>query len=224
MPEIKVDIWSDIRCPFCYLGKRKFEMGLSKFAFKDNVVIEWHSFELDPLMKTEPGKSIDEYLAEYKGISVERSEKLHEHMTASAKEIGLDYRFDKVVVANSFDAHRLIQMAKSLGKGDLAEEVLFRAYFTDGKDISSHNVLIELGLELGFESSTLEDMLRTDSFKAEVWNDEASAKNLGINGVPFFVLNNKYAISGAQSPETFNAALEQVWKEMDNAAALKPGF
>jgi predicted DsbA family dithiol-disulfide isomerase len=210
---MKVDIWSDIRCPFCYIGKRKFEMALAQFEHKGKVEVEWHSFELDPDMKTQPGKNVYEYLAERKGISREQSEKMHVQLIHTAKEVGLNYNFDNAVIANSFDAHRLTQLAKSKGLGDESEEALFIAYFTDGKDISDTNTLVELGVKIGLEKTEVEQMLNSNAFADVVREDEAMAQSIGVNGVPFFVLNNKYAVSGAQAPDTFLEALQQTWKE-----------
>ena len=131
---MKIDIWSDVRCPFCYIGKRKFEKALSQFEHKDKVEVEWHSFELDPNAKTVPGKNAIEYLAEIKGQTKEWAVEMSNYVTQTAAEIGLDFNMEQQVVANSFNAHRLIQLAKSLGLGDQAEESLFAAHFTHGKE------------------------------------------------------------------------------------------
>ena len=212
---MKIDIWSDINCPFCYIGKRKFEMAMSQFDHKEDVEIEWHSFELDPGMKSQPDKNIYDYLAERKGISREQSEQMHANVTAIASEVGLIYNFDKAMVANSFDAHRLIHLAKTMNLGDEAEEILFNAYFSQGKNISDLDTLIELGVEMGLERVAVEQVIHNNSFAAEVREDEAMAERIGVNGVPFFVFDNKYAISGAQDPESFLQALEQTYKEKE---------
>jgi predicted DsbA family dithiol-disulfide isomerase len=213
--KMKVDIWSDIRCPFCYIGKRKFEMALENFPHKNAVEVEWHSFELDPEIQTQKDVSIHDYLAQRKGMSREWSERAHKNLTQTAAEVGLEYNFDTVVVANSFDAHRLIQLSKSKGLGDKAEEVLFEAYISKGSDISDHASLLVLGEQIGLERSVVESMLSGDSFGYEVRQDEQEAYNIGVSGVPFFVLGKKYAIAGAQSPEIFLQALEQTWNEQD---------
>ena len=132
---MKVDIWSDVRCPFCYIGKRKFEMALSQFPQKDKVEVIWHSFELDPSIKTDATINIYDYLAKAKGQSRAWSEKMHDHVLQSAREVKLDFHFEKAVVANSFNAHRLIQFAKTKDLGDAAEEALFKAQFIEGKNI-----------------------------------------------------------------------------------------
>jgi predicted DsbA family dithiol-disulfide isomerase len=219
---MKVDIWSDIRCPFCYIGKRKFENALAQFPQKDKVEVEWHSFELDPGIKTEKGTNIYDYLATRKGISRESSERMHEQVTDMARSVGLEYNFDLAVIANSFDAHRLIQMAKQYGLGDEAEERLFRAYFTEGKDISDHLTLIILGDEIGLSGKEVKAMLDSDAFADEVRYEERQARESGINAVPFFVINDKYAVSGAQQPAVFLNALQKGWGdyEKENEIAL----
>jgi predicted DsbA family dithiol-disulfide isomerase len=213
--KMKVDIWSDIRCPFCYIGKRKFEKALAQFPQKDKVEVEWHSFELDPGMKTQAGVNIYDYLATRKNITRASSVQLHRQVTETAKEVGLDYHFDTAVIANSLDAHRLIQLAKLNGLGDAAEERLFKAYFTEGKDISDHLTLIILGDEIGLDGRLVKQMLDSDALMDEVRYDERQARELGINGVPFFVINDRYGVSGAQQPEVFLQTLERAWQEYE---------
>jgi len=206
---MKVDIWSDVRCPFCYIGKRKFEQALAQFPGKADVEIEWHSFELDPNALTVLDKSAYDYLAERYGRSREWAIETHKHVTQTAAEVGLTFNFDEAVIANSFDAHRLIQMAKQHGAGDQAEEQLFKAHFTDGKNIADHEVLIEIGTSIGLNSLDLQTMLKTEDYVDEVRYDEKTAGDLGINAVPFFIFDQKLAVSGAQSPETFLSALNK---------------
>jgi len=196
-------------CPFCYIGKRKFEKALKKLPETDQVKVIWKSFQLNPDMKTQPGKNMIEYLAEVKGWSIEQSKEMHANVTAMAKEEGLDYRFDKAIVANSFDAHRLLQMAKASDKGNEAEEMLFKYYFTEGKNIADHTFLTELGIELGLNKTDIEDMLSSDKYSEEVNHDVYESQQLGIRGVPFFLLNRKYGISGAQPTQAFVGVLEQ---------------
>lgn len=210
---MKVDIWSDIRCPFCYIGKRKFEAALDNFENKGLVEIEWHSYELDPKMKTNRDVNIYDYLAERKGMSLEQSKQMHAFVSKTASEVGLQYNFDKTVVASSFDGHRLIQLAKKKGLGDIAEEKLFKAYFTDGIDISEHASLIDLGVEIGLQRHEVVTMLQSESLTEQVRKDESIADTIGVNGVPFFVFDQKYAVSGAQSPATFLEVLEKCWEE-----------
>ncbi len=212
---MKVNIWSDIRCPFCYIGKRKFEMALEKFPHKDEVEVAWKSFELDPNLETKVGINAIEHLSKAKGISQKRADEMHQHVTQVAKEVGLDFDFEKAVVANSFNAHRLIQLAKSNGLANEAEEELFKAHFIEGKNIDDNETLAEIGKVIGLNENEVKEMLASDSFSSEVKQDETQAQSIGINGVPFFILNNKYAVSGAQSPDTFLEVLEQAWKEFE---------
>jgi predicted DsbA family dithiol-disulfide isomerase len=200
---MKVEIWSDIMCPFCYIGKRRFEKALSQFPGADNVEIEWKSFQLNPEMKTDTNKNINQYLAEIKNWSLSQAQEMNDRVALMAKDEGLHYDFNKAIVANSFDAHRLIQYAKTLKKGDEAEERLFKAYFTEGKNISDRSVLIDLAEDIGLNKNEAEDVLKNDKFTENVNDDILEAAKIGVTGVPFFVFNRKYAVSGAQEAETF---------------------
>jgi predicted DsbA family dithiol-disulfide isomerase len=213
MNVMKVEIWSDVMCPFCYIGKRRFEDALAHFEHKDDVEIEWKSFQLNPDMKTNPDISINQYLADVKGWTLDYTRQMNAHVTQMAAEAGLTYNFDKAVVANSFNAHRFSHLAKKHGLGIEAEEQLFRAYFTEGKNIDSEETLIKLGEELGLDPTEIKQTLDSDAYANEVKQDIAEAQYLGIRGVPFFVLNNKYAISGAQAVLVFEETLENAFSE-----------
>lgn len=210
---MKVDIWSDIRCPFCYIGKRKFELALEQFEHKDQVEVVWHSFELDPDLETRKDIDVYDYLADLKGMNRDRSLQIHDQVTRSAAEVGLEYNFDKAVVANSFDAHRLIQLAKSRGFGDAAEEALFKAYFTDGIDISDRTTLTRIAAKIGLDKEQAEQMLQTSAFSEDVKADQMLANQIGVRGVPFFLIDGKTAVSGAQPPAVFLDSLKKAWKE-----------
>lgn len=210
---MKVEIWSDVMCPFCYIGKRKFEDALSRFPDKDRIEIVWKSFELNPSLKTDPGKSTTQYLAESKGWTLEYTKEMQNYVINMAREVGLQYDFDKAVVANSFDAHRLIQLAKTKGKGDAAEEALFKAYFTEGKNTADHKTLLQLGTGIGLDAEEVKAVLASDAFAEAVQRDEYEARQIGVRGVPYFVFNDKYAVSGAQHPDTFLGALTQAYAE-----------
>lgn len=210
---MKVEIWSDIMCPFCYIGKRRFEAALEQFPGKDNITVEWKSFQLNPSLQSQPGKDVYDYVAEIKGQSREWSLTVHEQMTGTAKDAGLTYNFDKAVIANSFDAHRLIQLAKKHQLGDAAEERLFYAYFTEGKDMSNHETLLELGVEIGLDKAEIAAVLQSGDLAAAVNQDVNEAQQLGIRGVPFFVLDRKFGVSGAQPVDAFTQALEQAYGE-----------
>lgn len=221
--KMKVEIWSDIMCPFCYIGKRKFESAMAGFGDAAGVEVEWHSFQLDPSLQSEPDKNLYQYLSERKGISYQQSVDMHKQVTDMAKSAGLEYNFDKAVVSNSFDAHRLIQLAKTKGLGDAAEERLFYAYFTEGKNVSDHVVLKELGKDIGLSENDLNELFNSNAYSKEVQHDIAEASQIGVRGVPFFVFNRKYAVSGAQPPEVFVQALQQSfedWKK-DHPAPLQ---
>ncbi|MCE3278979.1 MAG: DsbA family oxidoreductase [Bacteroidetes bacterium] len=201
--KMKVEIWSDIMCPFCYIGKRRFEKALSQFPRAEDVEIEWKSFQLNPEMKTDTNKNINQYLAEIKNWSLSQAQAMNDRVILMAEKEGLHYDFNKAIVANSFDAHRLIQYAKTVHKGDEAEERLFKAYFTEGKNISDGSVLIDLAEDIGLNRTEAEDVLKNNKFTENVNEDIREAAKIGVTGVPFFVFNRRYAVSGAQEAETF---------------------
>ena len=208
---VKVEIWSDVVCPWCYIGKRRFELALDKFEHKKDVSIEWKSFQLDPNTRPEPGINIHQSLARKKGWTEEYARQMNDHVPSLAAKVGLTYNFDKVVVANTFDAHRLMQFAKKQGAGSASEERLFKAYFTEGRNLNDHTTLVELGADIGLDPSQIATMLSTDECREDVEGDAYDAFQLGIHGVPFFVLNEKYGISGAQEPEVFLSSLQKAW-------------
>ncbi len=212
---MNIDIWSDVRCPFCYIGKKKFEIALEKFPHKDAVKVTWKSFQLDPNLKTQPGISPKEHFATQKGISIQQVEDMYQQVINAAEDVNLTFNLDKSVVANSFNAHRLIQLAKTKNLGNEIEGKLFKAQFTEGKNIDDKDTLLEIGISIGLDEKEVKEVLASDTFSKEVQKDEADARSIGVGGVPFFVLDNKYAVSGAQSPETFLSALTQVWEESD---------
>ncbi len=210
---IKVEIWSDVMCPFCYIGKRKFENALSQFAHKDEVEIEWKSFQLDPTIVTDASKTVHQFLAERKGISPEQARQMNDRVTNMAKEVGLTYHFDKAIVANSFDAHRFSHLAKQHGVQNEAEEVLFASYFTEGKNTADQQTLMELGTKIGIDAGEVKEMLNDNLFAEQVNADIDEAQQIGVSGVPFFVVNRKYAVSGAQESTTFLQLLNKVYEE-----------
>ncbi|MBD1392693.1 DsbA family oxidoreductase [Mucilaginibacter glaciei] len=210
---MKVEIWSDVMCPFCYIGKRRFEDALQQFAHKDEVEIEWKSFQLNPDMVTDPSVNINQYLADAKGWTLEYAKQMNNHVTEMAAEVGLHYNMDRAVVANSFNAHRFTHFAKKHGLGVEAEEQLFKAYFTDGKNMDDVDTLAQLGAELGLDAGEIKQTLATNAFADEVKHDIAEASYLGIRGVPFFVMSGKYAVSGAQAVPVFTETLEKAYSE-----------
>ena len=212
---MKVNIWSDVRCPFCYIGKRKFELALEDFPQKDQVEVTWKSFELDPTLITQKDVSIYDYFSKVKGVSKGQAEQMFNNVTQIAKEVGLDFNIKESIVANSFNAHRLIQLAKSKGLGDEAEEQLFKIHFMEGKDIDDTETLLQTGILIGLDEADVKEVLESNAFGHEVKQDELAAQSIGVSGVPFFVFNDKYAVSGAQSPETFLQVLEKSWEEFE---------
>lgn len=208
---MKIEIWSDVMCPFCYIGKRRLEEALAVSGM--TAEIEWKSFQLDPDMESQPGKNVYQYLAERKGISVLESEAMHGNVVQMAKQAGLDYHFEKAVVANSFDAHRLLQFAKTKGLGNEAEERIFSAYFTEGVDVADKQELARLAAEIGLDAAEAKQVLESNDFSVEVRSDIAEAAQIGVRGVPFFVFNRKYAVSGAQPVDAFIQTMEAAAKE-----------
>ncbi len=212
---LKIEIWSDVMCPFCYIGKRKFEKALDGFAHKENVDVVWKSFQLDASLKTDANTSINKMLADKKGWTIEKAKEMNDYVTNLAKQVGLTFNFDKAIVANSFDAHRFSHLAKEHGVQDKAEEALFLAYFTDGKNTADYETLIQLGKEIGLDSIEVGEMLVSKEFANDVHEDIQEAQQIGVSGVPFFVINRKYAISGAQESTTFLQALNKTWAEFE---------
>ncbi len=211
-----IEIWSDFICPFCYIGKRKFEIALEKFPHREHVNVTWRSFELSPGVTPEPGQNVYDYLAGRKGQSREWAVQAHAHVTQLAKAVGLEYNFDKAVVANTFDAHRLSHLAAQHGVQDKMEERLFRAYFTEGKNIGDHETLVKLGTEAGLDPAEIHTLLNGETFAEAVRKDEEEAQQLGARGVPFFVMARKYGVSGAQDPDVFLETLGKAWNKNGN--------
>lgn len=212
---MKVEIWSDIVCPFCYIGKRKFENALGQFDNKHNIEIQWHSFQLSPETVTDPSKNTYEHLAEKKGWTLAYSKKMHDQLTAAAEEVGLTYNFDTAIPANTFNAHRLSHLAAKSNLQHEAEERLFSAYFTEGKNIDDAATLVQIGVDIGLAEDEVRKMLESDLYTHEVRQDMDAAQQIGVRGVPFFVFNNKYAVSGAQPTEVFLGALQKAYEEFE---------
>lgn len=210
---MKVEIWSDMVCPFCYIGKRRFEAALEQFPQRADVEVIYKSFELDPNAMRDPGKNMHALLAEKYGMSMEQAKAANENVSNQAKSVGLTYRFDTMIPTNSFDAHRLTHLAAKHGKMTEMTEAVLQAYFTDSKHIADAKTLTDLAVGIGLDKAEVTQALSSDAFGGEVRSDEQEAHQLGINGVPFFVLNRKYAVSGAQPTEVFLQALKQAWQD-----------
>lgn len=210
---MKIEIWSDVMCPFCYMGKRNLEKALQQFANTDKVDVIWKSYQLDDSIPEEVNDTYVGYLSKKRNVSEAQGNEMLASVTASAKQLGLDYRFDKTVMTNSFKAHRLIQFAKTKGKGAEMEEILFKAFFTDGKNVSDTATLKQLGKEADLDENQLDSAFTDDSYAYEVKNDINEARQIGVTGVPFFVIDRKYAISGAQPPEVMLNIIKTAFNE-----------
>lgn len=210
---MKIEIWSDFVCPFCYIGKRRLEIALDKFEYKNEVELVFKSFELDPNAKKEYKESIHEIIANKYGIPLEQAKASNNQLILQAKDLGLDYNFDDLKPTNTFDAHRLVHFAKTYGKDKELTERLLKAYFVDSLNLSESKVLSELASEVGVDGDKALVVLESDEYASKVRLDEQIASDIGVTGVPFFVFNNKYAVSGAQPSELFLEVLEKVKSE-----------
>ncbi len=215
---MKVEIWSDIACPWCYIGRRRFETALRQFQHRDQVEVIWRSFQLDPNAPHEYSGSSNEMLMERYGMSQQQAEAAHARVTALAAQEGLEYRFDIARPVNSLDAHRLLHLAARHHLQGEMKERLQRAYFTEGALVSDHETLVRLAGEVGLDAGETRKMLESDAFAAEVEAEAHRAHQLGSRGVPFFVFDGKYAVSGAQPAELFLGVLEKAWADSSSAA------
>ncbi len=210
---MQIEIWSDVICPWCYIGKRRFEMALANFAHKESVKVVWRSFELDPKSPPQYPDSLEVTLARKYGVSSDEAAAMNARVTAIAKEIGLDYRLSEARPGNTFDAHRLLHFAASRNLGDQATERIMHAYFSESLAVGDRAELAQLAAKFGIAESEAMAMLASDAYSSEVRADEARAAKFGITGVPFFVIDEKVGISGAQAVEVFADALQKAWAD-----------
>jgi predicted DsbA family dithiol-disulfide isomerase len=204
-----VEVWSDVVCPWCYIGKRHLEQALDGYEHRDDVVVRWRSFELDPSAPaTREGDYVGRLAAKY-GVAREQAQEMVDGMTARGAGVGLDLRFDRSRPGNTFDAHRLLHLAAERGVQDALEERLFAATFTDGEPIAEHDALVRLATEVGLDADEARVVLESDAYADAVRADERQASAYGIRGVPFFVVDGTYAASGAQPPEVLLEMLDQ---------------
>ncbi len=208
---ITVDVWSDVVCPFCYLGDATLQQAIDASPHASSIQVRYHSFQLHP-GAIKPMRTLD-YLVGERGMPAEQIKASHEMFTARGAELGLDYRFDDALVANTKDAHRLIHFAKANGREHELVIRLFKAEFTDGLDVSDHTVLADLAAEVGLDRAAAAEALASGAYELEFQADVQQAQALGITGVPFFVFDNKRAVSGAQPLELFKKALELSWQD-----------
>lgn len=221
---MKVEIWSDVVCPWCHVGKRRFEAALARFDQRDEIEIEWKSFELDPGASSQPagvaeqdvtGETGDyaDRLARKYGTSRAGAQQMLETMTAAAAAEGLDFHFEKAIKANTFDAHQVIHLAGERGVQDAVKERLLRAYFSEGEAVGDRSVLARLGAQAGLDADEVTAALQDQRYADAVRADESEASRLGISAVPFFVVDRKYGIAGAQPAEQILEVLEQAWTQ-----------
>jgi predicted DsbA family dithiol-disulfide isomerase len=208
-----IEIWSDVVCPFCYIGKRELERALAQFEHADQVQVTWRSFELDPDAPARSEHDMYGMLVSKYGGTREDAKARVDGVVQRARSVGLDYHMDKAVIGSSFDAHRLLQLAKTKGLGDAMKERLFRAYFTEGAHLADRPTLIRLGSEVGLDGAEVAQVLSTSAFTDAVRKDEQDARRVGVRGVPFFLVDGKYSVSGAQPSEVFLGALRKAWGE-----------
>ncbi|SKC80922.1 DsbA family oxidoreductase [Krasilnikoviella flava] len=214
---LKVDVWSDVACPWCYIGKRRFESALQRMADRDGaapeVEVEYHSFELSPDTPVDFDGTATEFLADHKGIPLETAQQMQDQVTALAAAEGLTYRMDQVRHTKTLKAHELLHLAKAFGKQDEMKERLLRAYFTEGEHVGRVEELADLAAEVGLEREVVVVALNAGTYADAVADDIDRARAYGINGVPFFVLGGRYGVSGAQDPDVFVQVLDQVLAE-----------
>ncbi|MCB0754656.1 MAG: DsbA family oxidoreductase [Flavobacteriales bacterium] len=221
---MKVEVWSDVVCPFCYIGKTHFDEALAQFAEKENIEFVWKSFQLNPDLTTNPDESLYQHLSESKDIPLEQAKAMGRHAAQMGSSAGLELNFDKCVVANSFNAHRLIHFAKANGKQQEMKARLFKAYFTEGSNIDDTETLIALAKEIGLNAEEAKSVLESDKYASDVNDDINKSQQLGVRGVPFFVFDRKYAVSGAQPKEAFFTTLEKSfaeWRKANPAVELQ---
>lgn len=215
---MKVEVWSDIMCPFCYIGKHHYEKSLEQLGATADIELEWKSFQLDPELPKEVSyNDTYQYLAERKGMTHDHAKQMTAGVSETGKRAGLELNFDQAIVANTFDAHRLIHFAHTKQLGSVLKEALFRAHFTDGKNISDRDTLLALSEEVGLDAAAVRQVLEGDRYAYEVKQDIQEAQNIGVQGVPFFVFDRKYALSGAQPVEVFLETLQKSYAEWQAA-------
>jgi predicted DsbA family dithiol-disulfide isomerase len=216
---MKVEIWSDVVCPWCYIGKRRFEAALAEFPARNQVEVEWKAFELDPTSVSAPAGTVvgprDQAtrLAEKYGTDVDGAQRMVDNVVAQAAADGLEYRLDRAVPANTVDAHQLIHLAGLRGVQDAVKERLLRAYFTEGEAVGDRDTLLRLAAEAGLDADEVRAVLDEGRYVGAVRADEAEAQALGIRGVPFFVVDRKYGVSGAQPADVLRQVLDKAWAE-----------
>jgi predicted DsbA family dithiol-disulfide isomerase len=220
---MEVEIWSDIACPWCYIGKRRFEAALAGFEHRDDVRVTWRSFELDPSAPREREGDRATRLAEKYGITVERAKEMERTVTDAAAGEGLDFHLDIQRSGTTFDGHRVVHLAAEHGLGDAMKERLLGAYFTEGQLMSDHDTLVRLAVEVGLDEDEVRQMLASDRFTDAVRDDERTAGRFGISAVPTFVVDRAIGASGAHPPEALNELLRQGWERRQPVTVIAGG-
>lgn len=219
---MRIDIWSDIVCPFCYVGKRNLELALAEFEHRDEVDVVWHSFELDPSATEHPAGSLPELIASKYQMPLEQAIVSQESLAERARKVGLDFNWRQARYGNTFDAHRVIHYASEQGLASAAQEAFKMAYFTEGRSVQDHESILDIASEVGLDTAEVEAVLKSDRYAADVRADEQLAHQLGINGVPFFLFESKWAVNGAQPAEALLQALRHVWEQTHRVEFLNP--
>lgn len=214
-----VELWSDIACPYCYIGKKRYEEALSKFPHRDKIQLEIHSYELNPNLKKEAlGKSFYEYFAEAHEYSVEEAKKDCSGIIKLAEEVGLQFNFDKLVVTNTSDGLRLIKLAQTKGLGLEASDLLYKSYFTDGENVSDRNTLICLGKQIGLDEDVITNMLDSNTYLDQIEKDiDYSENGLNLEYIPFYLFNNKHIIQGIISVDEYLEMLDKAFSEWETS-------
>ena len=211
---MKIEIWSDIACPFCYIGKRKLEKAIQRLPDSEGIVLEWKSFQLNPTLQTDPNQNTLTYLSETKGWTMEQTLQMTAQVTAMGKEEGLNFNFEKTAVANTKRSHRLLHLAKEHNCQNELKEQLFKVYFEEGKNIDNLETLLQCAEHAGIPQAEAKKVLDRQGFEEEIDQDVYESRLIGVQGVPFFVFDRKYGISGAQPDEVFDRTLQQALDEV----------
>lgn len=217
---MQIDIWSDIACPWCYIGKRRLETALADHPHRDDIQVTWHSYQLDPSLPEHYEGTEADYLASRKGMPVEQAREMFGHVAEQAAGEGLAYDFDRLVVANSARAHELLHLAKERGLGDEVKEALLSGHFEHGLDIGDVDALARVGADAGLDEGEVRAALADGRYKAAVASDIDMARQIGVTGVPFVVVDMKYAVSGAQPPELFREVVDKALAERTPAVQV----
>jgi len=210
---MKIEVWSDIACPFCFIGKNRLENALTSSGLKDLVSLDYKTFLLNPEQKTDTGLSLADYMVKIKGMPNEQIISMFKQITETGKSVNIDFNFENVIPANTLKAHKLLQLSSTAGKQSEVKSSLFKAYFQEGKNIDDEEVLISIGREQGILESEIQNAFKSEEIHQKINSDLREAAEYGISGVPFFIFNQKYAVSGAQSEEVFRQVLDKVAEE-----------